>query len=106
MKLAPGTYQWLTLKDLHGAPRAWIAITGPEKGEPAVIVGERGCNTVWIYGSSYFAIKNLVLDMQGLPVDAINPSLLMATRMPIAPFNLSTGCRRQAGLPVGARLCE
>lgn len=72
LNLSPGTYRRLTLKGIHGTPEEWITITGPAKGEPAIIVGEAGHNTVQFYGSSYLAIKNLTIDVRGLPVDAIN----------------------------------
>lgn len=72
LNLSPGTYRRLTLKGIHGTPEEWITITGPLKGEPAIIGGEAGHNTVQLYGSSYLAIKNLTIDGRGLPVDAIN----------------------------------
>jgi hypothetical protein len=72
LSLSPGTYSRLTLKNIHGTPEEWITITGPSKGKPAITVGEAGYNTVQLYGSSYLAIKNLTIDVRGLPVDAIN----------------------------------
>lgn len=72
LSLSPGTYVRLTLRNIHGTPEEWITITGPAKGEPAIIVGEAGHNTVQLYGSSYLAIKNLTIDVRNLPVDAIN----------------------------------
>ena len=70
--LAPGTYTRLTIDGIHGEPDAWITVTGPAVGEPAVIVGESCCNTVQLYDSSYVAVTNLVIDAQGLYVDAVN----------------------------------
>ncbi|QBQ53959.1 hypothetical protein [Nitrosococcus wardiae] len=72
LKLEAGTYRRLTLRNIHGTPEEWITITGPTQGEPAVIIGEAGYNTVQLYGSSYVAIKNLTVNVNGLPVDAIN----------------------------------
>ena len=70
--LAAGTYTRLTIDGIHGEPNAWITVTGPEDGDPAVVVGESCCNTVQLYDSSFVAITNLVIDAQGLPVDAVN----------------------------------
>jgi hypothetical protein len=70
--LAPGTYTRLTIDGIHGEPDAWITVTGPTEGDPAVVVGESCCNTVQLYDSSYVAITNLVIDAQGLYVDAVN----------------------------------
>lgn len=70
--LAPGHYPRLTLSGMHGQPDAWITITGPSSGEPAVITSESCCNTVQLYDCSYVAIENLVVDVGGLYVDAIN----------------------------------
>ena len=70
--LAPGTYTRLTVDGIHGEPDAWITVTGPVDGEPAVVVGESCCNTVQLYDSSFVAITNLVIDVQGLYVDAVN----------------------------------
>lgn len=72
LSLAPGTYTRLTIQSLHGTPDAEIVITGPEEGEPAVVVGESGYNTVQLYDAAYVTIRNLVVDVQGLGVDAIN----------------------------------
>ena len=36
LSLAPGTYPRLFLAGLNGTPSAWIAITGPDSGPPAV----------------------------------------------------------------------
>jgi hypothetical protein len=72
MRLAPGQYVRLTLQDLHGTPSAWITITGPTSGAPAVIQSESCCNTVQLYDCSYLAIKYLTIDGEGLDVDGIN----------------------------------
>lgn len=70
--LAAGQYTRLTIDGINGTADAWITITGPTEGDPAVIVGESCCNTVQLYDSSYVAVKNLVVDAQGLSVDGVN----------------------------------
>ncbi|HEU4334813.1 MAG TPA: hypothetical protein VFT32_09990, partial [Candidatus Eisenbacteria bacterium] len=70
--LTAGDYTRLTLQGLHGTPSAWITITGPTSGAPAVIGSESCCNTVQLYDCSYLAIKNLTIDGEGLDVDGIN----------------------------------
>lgn len=70
--LAPGQYTRMTISGVHGTADAWITISGPAQGEPAVVVGESCCNTVQLYDSSFVAIENLTVDASGLFVDAIN----------------------------------
>ena len=72
LSLAPGTYTRLTIQGLHGTSDAPIIITGPVEGEPAIVVGEAGYNTVQLYDAAFVTIRNLVVDVQGLGVDAIN----------------------------------
>ena len=72
LALAPGTYTRLTLQSLAGTAEAPIVIAGPTEGEPSIIVGESGFNTVQLYGCSHVIVRNLVVDVQGLAVDAIN----------------------------------
>lgn len=67
LSLAPGRYPPLNLNGLNGTPDDWITIAGPPAGEPAVIVGQRGINTVEITDCSYLAIENLVIDSRGIP---------------------------------------
>ena len=59
LRLAAGSYTRLYVNDLNGTPDAWITITGPDSGPPAVILGEEEHNTVEILNSSYLAIENL-----------------------------------------------
>lgn len=70
LELAPGHYPRLNLGNMKGAPGAFITITGPTSGEPAVIDADLGpcCNTVQLDGSAYIAIKNMTID--GKSVDA------------------------------------
>ena len=67
LTLAPGTYPRLLITGLNGTPSAWITITGPDLGPPAVIIGATGSNTVEIFNSSYLAIENLRVDSRGIP---------------------------------------
>src|ERR1039457_6833566 len=64
--LASGTYPLLSLRSLNGTPAAWITITGPVSGAPAIIAGSTCCNTVEISNSSYLAIENLTIDSKGI----------------------------------------
>jgi hypothetical protein len=67
LNLAPGTYPRLYLSRLNGTPDAWITITGPPDGKPAIIVGEHDQNTVEISNCSYLAIENLWIDSRSIP---------------------------------------
>jgi hypothetical protein len=65
LHLAPGTYTGtLPISGLNGTDTAWITITGPDSGEPAVILADPGpcCNTVEISDSSYIAVRRLTID--------------------------------------------
>src|SRR5690242_12136315 len=65
--LAPGTYPRLPVIGRNGTADAWITISGPASGAPAIITGEPDHNTVEILNSSYVAIKCLRIDSRGLP---------------------------------------
>jgi len=67
LRLASGRYSRLAITDLNGTSSAWITITGPASGSPAVIEGARGYNTVEILNSSYVVIENLRIDSLGIP---------------------------------------
>jgi hypothetical protein len=67
MRLAAGRYPRLSLTGLHGAPDAYITITGPETGPPAIIAGSPGYNTVEILDCSYVSIAGLRIDSLGIP---------------------------------------
>src|SRR5260370_23400391 len=67
LTLAAGTYSRLPIIGLNGTPTAWITITGPNSGPPAVIAGEAEYDTVDILNSSYVAIENLRIDSLGIP---------------------------------------
>jgi hypothetical protein len=67
MILAPGQYGPLTIKGINGTADAWITITGPTSGEPALIAGEPDSNTVEIVNSSFVAIEHLRINSRGIP---------------------------------------
>jgi len=67
LSLAAGTYSRLSISGLNGTSSAWITITGPESGPPAVITAVRGYNTIEIFNSSYLAIEHLRIDSLGIP---------------------------------------
>ena len=67
LSLVAGRYTRLPISGLNGTPDAWITITGPESGPPAIILGEAENNTVEISNSSYVAIENLRIDSRGIP---------------------------------------
>jgi len=72
LQLRAGEYrQGLPVHHLNGRPGKPILITGPRRGKRAVLPGRPGSNTVSILDSSHVTIRNLVLDGQGLPVDAV-----------------------------------
>ena len=70
--LAAGEYRdGLPVHGLSGAPGRPIIISGPERGPPATFVAQRGRNTVSIVDSHHLVIRNLVLEGNNLPVDAV-----------------------------------
>jgi hypothetical protein len=66
LKLAPGKYPPLAISNLNGEPDAWITIAGPTSGQPALIAGEAGSNTIEVVNSSFLAIQNLRIDSRGI----------------------------------------
>jgi hypothetical protein len=66
LNLAPGTYRGMTVRGLHGRPAAWIVISGPSSGPPAIIAGSACCNTLEIFNSSFVSIDNLTIDSRGI----------------------------------------
>jgi len=67
LRLSSGTYPGLSITDVNGSDTAWITITGPSEGPPAIIIGRQNQNAVDVYGSSYVAIENLRIDSRGIP---------------------------------------
>lgn len=68
--LAAGAYaDGLDVYGLRGTSAAWITITGPSSGSPAIFLGDpgQGRNTIEIVNSSYIAIKRLTVDAQNIP---------------------------------------
>ncbi len=67
LQLAAGTYtSGLNLTGLNGTAAAWITISGPASGAPAVFEGRSCCNTVELKSSSYVAVKSITLDGKNL----------------------------------------
>jgi hypothetical protein len=64
--LAAGKYPGLPITGLHGTPDAYITITGPEAGKPAIIVAGQYSNTVEILNCSYVSIASLRIDSLGI----------------------------------------
>lgn len=62
LRLAAGTYQHFTVSGLNGNEAAWITITGPESGAPAIVEANGCCNTVELKNSSYVALRHLTVD--------------------------------------------
>ena len=66
LRLAPGVYPLLYLRNLNGTPDAWITVQGPEMGEPAIIKPDPAnpycCNLIELSNSSYLALRNLTID--------------------------------------------
>jgi hypothetical protein len=65
LHLASGTYtSLLDIAGLNGTGTAWITITGPDSGDPAVFLADPGpcCNTVEIRDSSYVVLRNVTVD--------------------------------------------
>ena len=68
MQLPAGTYrERLNLNNVQGTTEAWITITGPDNGAPAIISTDSNCcNTVQLGNSFYVALKNLTIDSNSL----------------------------------------
>ncbi len=71
LRLAAGTYRGLPIAGLHGDENAWITISGPVDGPPAIIAGgtERigiRQDAIDISMSSYVSIENLRIDSRGV----------------------------------------
>jgi hypothetical protein len=71
LRLASGTYPHFTIANLNGSPSAWITITGPTSGDPAIVQADPSlcCNTIEIENSSYVAIQRLTID--GMNLDGV-----------------------------------
>lgn len=68
LNLAPGTYtSGLNITNLHGSEGAWITISGPASGPPAVFEGNACCNTVEITNSSYVVVRSITVDGKQIP---------------------------------------
>jgi hypothetical protein len=72
LRLVPGDYRdLLRINNLNGRADAWIVITGPLSGPPAIIHADPGpcCNTIEIDNSSYVALEHLTIDGGGAQSD-------------------------------------
>jgi hypothetical protein len=72
LELPAGTYRdRLALSGLQGRADAWITISGPSSGAPAVITtASTCCNNVQLGNTWYVAIKNLTVDSNSDGVQA------------------------------------
>ncbi len=72
LHLAPGAYlKGLPVEFINGTAEAPIVITGPATGAAARLLARAGHNTVSLRNASHVVIRNLTLDGQGIPVDAV-----------------------------------
>ena len=72
IQLGPGTYHGgLPIIGLNGTPDRPIVIEAADPARPPRFLAHPGRHTVSIVDASYVRIRNLVLDGQGLPVDAV-----------------------------------
>lgn len=64
LHLSAGSYRHFTLNGLNGSASAWITITGPASGPPAIVEADPGpcCNTIEIVDSSFVALRRLRID--------------------------------------------
>jgi hypothetical protein len=73
LRLAPGLYPLLYLRNLNGTTDAWITVEGPETGAPTIVNPDPKnpfcCNLIEISNSSYLALRNVTIDSAG--TDAI-----------------------------------
>ena len=93
LALSAGEYRdGLPVRNLSGEPGRPITISGPRRGAPATFVARDGRNTVSIVDSRYVVIRNLVLEGDNLPVDAVK-----------AEGHVALGARHHAGKPRHSR---
>lgn len=72
LRLAPGEYhRGLPIHRLMGTQQAPIMISGPDRGDPAVLIARAEANTVSIIDSAFVHIRNLRLDGRNVPVDGV-----------------------------------
>ncbi len=71
VSLKAGSYDGLTLFNIHGNASAPIVIFGPESGARAIIKGRSCCNTISLRNSSYLILRHLEVDVQGQVVDGV-----------------------------------
>ncbi len=72
LQLEPGDYpRSLRLHGVRGTPERPIVISGPAEGEPAVLRGRRGENTISLVDAEHLVIRHLTLDGGGEPVAGV-----------------------------------
>ena len=72
LELSAGEYRdGLPVHHLSGEPGRPITISGPPTGPSASFIARPGHNTVSIVDSHYLVIRNLLLEGNNLPVDAV-----------------------------------
>lgn len=71
LELPAGTYRdRLDLSGKRGQPGAWITITGPSTGDPAVITTDSACcNTVQLGDNAYLRIRHLTIDSRSVAME-------------------------------------
>ena len=72
LQLAPGEYpRPLSLRRLQGTAEAPIVVSGPAEGDPAVLLGRPGANTVSLLDSAHIVVRHLTLDGQRHPIAGV-----------------------------------
>lgn len=72
IELAAGEYlSPFRLEGLQGTAQAPIVITGPAAGEPAVLLGRRGANTLSLVNTAHVVLRHLTLDGRRRNISAV-----------------------------------
>ena len=72
IQLEPGVYtDGLPIKEINGTADRPIVIEAADRWSPPLLLARPGTNTVSIANASYVIIRDLVLDGQGIAVDAV-----------------------------------
>lgn len=66
LQLAPGEYaDPLVLRGISGTAERPIVITGPGSGDPAILRGRSGSNTIRLINAAHLVIRHLTLEGAG-----------------------------------------
>ncbi|WP_020008856.1 hypothetical protein [Thioalkalivibrio thiocyanoxidans] len=66
LQLAPGEYpEPLVLRGVSGTAERPIVITGPDSGDPAILRGRAGSNTIRLINAAHLVIRHLTLEGDG-----------------------------------------